>query len=176
MVRPGMTARPARGSVTVGSGGPPWRRGHLLLAARALRGCGLRTSLQMDECQQFSRTLRSENARLKDQLLVCRPRTATMPNARSTIHAGWPLQDEAIERLETQRSSLPGRARSPGSGLPPARIEPGRASPDGRAVEPGRPAPRPGAARAVRPQAHGRGDGDREGPRVTLPRIVDSGP
>ena len=81
---------------------------------------------QMDECQQLSRTLRSENARLKDQLLVLKARTATLPIARSTMPRRLATQDEAIERLERSVQAYQDERSSAGIGLPAACLEPRR--------------------------------------------------
>jgi chromosome segregation ATPase len=55
----------------------------------------------MDECQQQSRTLRSENARLKDQLLVLQTQNRDFADRAVDDSRQLASQQEAIERLET---------------------------------------------------------------------------
>jgi hypothetical protein len=64
-------------------------------------GCALAPRAQMDECQQQSRTLRSENARLKDQLLVLQGQNRDLADRALDDSHQLANQHEAIERLET---------------------------------------------------------------------------
>ena len=172
MVRPGLTRPLERRGLRAWSGAVARLArssfsGGLLLCG----GCALAPRSQVDECHQLSRTLRSENARLKDQLLVLQAQNRDYADRAVDDSRRLASQDEAIERLETQRAGVPGRTSSPGIGLPPACIEPGRnSSPGRRTIEPGVPCPAP-PTRSValkRPAvgaAEDRGDGDREGPR-----------
>jgi chromosome segregation ATPase len=64
-------------------------------------GCALAPRAQMDECQQLSRTLRSENARLKDQVLVLESQNRDYADRALDDSRRLVAQDEAIERLET---------------------------------------------------------------------------
>jgi hypothetical protein len=54
----------------------------------------------MEECQQLSRTLRTENARLKDQLLVLQAQNRDYADRSLDDSRRLADQDEAIERLE----------------------------------------------------------------------------
>jgi hypothetical protein len=63
-------------------------------------GCALAPRSQMDECQQLSRTLRSENARLKDQLLTAESQNQDYAERALDDASRLTRQDEAIERLE----------------------------------------------------------------------------
>jgi hypothetical protein len=63
-------------------------------------GCALAPRSQMDECQQLSRTLRSENARLKDQLLTAESQNQDYAERAVDDASRLTRQDEAIERLE----------------------------------------------------------------------------
>ena len=56
---------------------------------------------QVDECHQLSRTLRSENARLKDQLLVLQTQNRDFADRAEDDSRRLASQDEAIERLES---------------------------------------------------------------------------
>lgn len=64
-------------------------------------GCALAPRAQVDECQQQSRTLRSENARLKDQLLVLQAQNRDYADRALDDSRRLATQDEAIERLES---------------------------------------------------------------------------
>ena len=64
-------------------------------------GCACAPRSQMDECQQLSRTLRSENARLKDQLLVLKEQNRDFADRALDDSRQLASQHEAIERLET---------------------------------------------------------------------------
>ena len=63
-------------------------------------GCAMAPRAQMDECQQVSRTLRSENARLKDQLLTAQSQNSDYAERAVDDARRLARQDEAIERLE----------------------------------------------------------------------------
>jgi len=56
---------------------------------------------QMDECQQVSRTLRSENARLKDQILALQTQNHDYADRALDDSRRLASQDEAIEHLES---------------------------------------------------------------------------
>ena len=70
--------------------------GLILLAS----GCAMAPRAQMEECQQLSRTLRTENARLKDQLLVLQAQNRDYADRSLDDSRRLADQDEAIERLE----------------------------------------------------------------------------
>jgi hypothetical protein len=63
-------------------------------------GCALAPRAQIDECQQQSRTLRSENARLKDQLVALQSQNRDYADRALDDSRRLADQDEAIERLE----------------------------------------------------------------------------
>jgi len=63
-------------------------------------GCALAPRSQLDECQQLSRTLRSENARLKDQLLTAENQNQDYADRAMDDSLRLTRQDAAIERLE----------------------------------------------------------------------------
>jgi hypothetical protein len=63
-------------------------------------GCALAPRSQVDECHQLSRTLRSENARLKDQLLVVQAQNRDYADRAVDDSRRLAAQDEAVERLE----------------------------------------------------------------------------
>ena len=68
---------------------PAVARWLLLLVTLGLApGCAIVPRSQMDECQQVAKTLRSENARLKDRCSRSKARTVILPTGRSTIRAG----------------------------------------------------------------------------------------
>ena len=73
-----------------------WTLGLLVLCA----GCALAPRSQRDECQQLSRTLRSENARLKDQLLTLEAENRDYAERALDDSRRLAAQDEAIERLD----------------------------------------------------------------------------
>jgi chromosome segregation ATPase len=76
--------------------------GILLTGALFLSGgCALAPRAQIDECQQQSRTLRSENARLKDQLLVLQAQNRDYADRALDDSRQLATQDTAIERLES---------------------------------------------------------------------------
>jgi chromosome segregation ATPase len=64
-------------------------------------GCVLAPRAQIDECQQQARTLRSENARLKDQLLVIQGQNRDYADRALDDSRRLATQDQAIERLES---------------------------------------------------------------------------
>jgi hypothetical protein len=63
-------------------------------------GCALAPRSQMEECQQLSRTLRSENARLKDRLLVLQSQNRDYADRALDDSRQLASQQDAIERLE----------------------------------------------------------------------------
>jgi hypothetical protein len=73
-----------------------WLSGLLFLGS----GCAMAPRAQMEECQQLSRTLRTENTRLKDQLLVVQARNRDYADRSLDDSRRLADQDEAIERLE----------------------------------------------------------------------------
>jgi chromosome segregation ATPase len=76
--------------------------GILLTGALFLSGgCALAPRAQIDECQQQSRTLRSENARLKDQLLVLQAENRDYADRALDDSRRLAVQDTSIERLES---------------------------------------------------------------------------
>ena len=64
-------------------------------------GCAMAPRAQMDECQQVSRTLRSENARLKDQILALQTQNHDYADRALDDSRRLASQDEAIEHLES---------------------------------------------------------------------------
>jgi hypothetical protein len=64
-------------------------------------GCALAPRAQIDECQQQARTLRSENANLKDQLLVLQAQNHDYADRALDDSRRLATQDQAIERLES---------------------------------------------------------------------------
>jgi hypothetical protein len=81
-------------------------------------GCALAPRSQVDECHRLSRTLRSENARLKDQVLVLKAQNRDFADRAEDDSNRLAMQDEAIERLETSvRAYQDERVRSDGERL-----------------------------------------------------------
>jgi chromosome segregation ATPase len=75
-------------------------------------GCALAPRAQVDECHQLSRTLRSENARLKDQILVLKAENRDYAERAEDDSRRLAVQDEAIERFESSvRAYQDDRAR-----------------------------------------------------------------
>ncbi len=64
-------------------------------------GCALAPRSQVDECHQLSRTLRSENARLKDQLLVAQAQNRDYADRAEDDSRRLAKLDEAVESYET---------------------------------------------------------------------------
>jgi peptidoglycan hydrolase CwlO-like protein len=64
-------------------------------------GCALAPRSQVDECHQLSRTLRSENARLKDQLLVVQAQNRDYADRAEDDSRRLASQDKAIEQFES---------------------------------------------------------------------------
>ena len=70
---------------------------------------------QLDDCHRLSQTLRSENARLKDQMLACEPEPGLSERAVDDA-AGWPSSRKPISGW--RRASRPtGRAIAARVGL-----------------------------------------------------------
>jgi hypothetical protein len=169
MVRPGSTrsferyGRPARSgrlhalSITLS--------GTLLLCG----GCALAPRSQVDECHQLSRTLRSENARLKDQVLVLQTQNRDYADRAVDDSRRLAIQDEAVERLEMSVRAYQderGRLESAYHQLASSLGET-RAQADERLSQ-ASPAPATDKKRrseATTRNAEDRGDGDREGSR-----------
>ncbi len=64
-------------------------------------GCALAPRSQVEECRQLSRTLRTENARLKDQVLVLQSLNRDFADRAQDDANRLASQDEAIERFES---------------------------------------------------------------------------
>jgi hypothetical protein len=64
-------------------------------------GCALAPRSQVEECHQLSRTLRSENARLKDQLLVAQAQNRDYADRAEDDSRRLASQDDAIEHFES---------------------------------------------------------------------------
>jgi hypothetical protein len=120
--------------------------GFLLIIAS---GCAIVPRSRMDECQQLTQTLRSENARMKDRVLALQGQNRDYAERAVDDAKRLAIQDEAIERLEhsvqayqDERTRLEAAYQQLASSL--AATEP--------AIE-GRPAPSPSsAARSDEPQ------------------------
>ena len=63
-------------------------------------GCEIVPRSRVDECQRLSQTLRSENARLKDQVLLLQSQNRDYAERAVDDARRLAVQDEAIERLE----------------------------------------------------------------------------
>jgi hypothetical protein len=63
-------------------------------------GCAIVPRAQMDECQQLTRTLRSENARLRDRALALQSQNRDYADRAVDDSRRLTVQEEAIERLE----------------------------------------------------------------------------
>jgi len=63
-------------------------------------GCGIVPKSRMDECQQLTQTLRSENARLKDRVLALQGQNRDYAERAVDDARRLATQDDAIERLE----------------------------------------------------------------------------
>jgi hypothetical protein len=75
---------------------------HLFTVGLALCcGCALAPRSQVDECRQLSRTLRTENARLKDRVLVLQSQNRDYADRAQDDANRLASQDEAIERFES---------------------------------------------------------------------------
>lgn len=72
----------------------------LLLAIGCLPGCGIVPRSRMDECQKVSQLLRTENARLKDQLLSAQSQNRDYADRAVNDLRRLTVRDQAIERLE----------------------------------------------------------------------------
>jgi len=62
--------------------------------------CAIVPRERMDECQRVSQTLRSENARLKDQVLALQSQNGDYADRAVDDSRRLAIQDEAIGRLE----------------------------------------------------------------------------
>jgi hypothetical protein len=71
------------------------------LALSLCCGCALAPRSQVEECRQLSRTLRTENARLKDQILGLQSQNRDYADRALDDSNRLATQDEAIERYET---------------------------------------------------------------------------
>jgi hypothetical protein len=72
-----------------------------LMASACSSGCAIVPRSQVDECRQLTRTLRSENARLRDQLLAVQSQNRDYADRAVDDSRRLAVQDEAIERLES---------------------------------------------------------------------------
>ncbi len=73
----------------------------LVLAATALiAGCGMVPRAHVDDCQRLSQTLRSDNARLKDQVLALQDQNRDYAERAVDDARRIAVQDQTIERLE----------------------------------------------------------------------------
>jgi hypothetical protein len=72
----------------------------LLLAAVLLPGCGIVPRSRMEEAQKVSQLLRSENARLKDQVLSLQSQNRDLSDRAVDDLRRLTAREEAIERLE----------------------------------------------------------------------------
>jgi uncharacterized coiled-coil protein SlyX len=80
---------------------PVWMRRLLLLAALgAAPGCSLVPRASMDECQRLSQMLRTDNARLKDQVLALQSQNRDYAERAVDDSRRLALQEETIDRLE----------------------------------------------------------------------------
>jgi hypothetical protein len=77
-------------------------RYHVVLGCLLLlpAGCSVVPRAQFDECQQLSRTLRGENARLKDQVLGLQGQNRDYADRAVDDQRRLAARDQAIERLE----------------------------------------------------------------------------
>jgi hypothetical protein len=88
------------------------RRVTIAAALFVCGGCALAPRAQVDECHQLSRTLRSENARLRDQLLVSQAQNRDFADRAEDDSRRLASQDEAIAQFETSvRAYQDDRAR-----------------------------------------------------------------
>ena len=94
---------------------PPVRMRWLwfLAALVVSSGCSLVPRASMDECQRLSQMLRTDNARLKDQVLALQSQNRDYAERAVDDSRRLAIQDETIERLEhsvqayqTDRSKL----------------------------------------------------------------------
>ncbi len=73
----------------------------LMIVATAFSpGCGIVPRSRMDECQKLSQLLRSENARLKDQVLALQSENRDYADRAVDDLRRLTVRDQAIERLE----------------------------------------------------------------------------
>lgn len=81
-------------------GGRSLARLATLFFALASCGCAIVPRSQFDECKQLARTLRSENARLRDRVLALQSQNRDYADRAVDDARRLTTQDEAIERLE----------------------------------------------------------------------------
>ncbi len=72
----------------------------LLFASTLLPGCGIVPRSRMDECQQLSQLLRTENARLKDRVLALQSQNRDYGDRAVDDLRRLTARDRAIARLE----------------------------------------------------------------------------
>ena len=134
-------------------------------AFAAARGC---TAQQLDECHQISRTLRSENAALKDQLLTAQAQNRDYADRAVDDSRRLATQDQVIERLEKsvqgyqdERAQLESAFQQLASSLgEPRALANSRPS----AVSPAASANEKQPPQSSRRKAQDRGDEDQSGP------------
>ncbi len=78
----------------------PIRRLLPIVTLVAAAGCTIVPRSQFDECKQLAKTLRSENARLKDRVLALQSQNRDYADRAVDDSRRLTVQDEAIERLE----------------------------------------------------------------------------
>jgi chemotaxis protein MotB len=71
----------------------------LLAVLSPSTGCAIVPRSRFDECKQLSRTLRSENARLKDQVFALQSQNRDYAERAVDDARRLAIQDESIERL-----------------------------------------------------------------------------
>jgi hypothetical protein len=76
------------------------RRWLLVLCVLTGAGCAAVPRSRVDECQRVAQTLRSENARLKDQVLAAHSQNRDSADRAVDDARRLALQDEALARLE----------------------------------------------------------------------------
>ena len=77
------------------------RFGALLTATVLTAGCGMVPRAHLDECQRLGQTLRSDNARLKDQVLALQDNNRDYAERAVDDVRRIALQDETIGRLQS---------------------------------------------------------------------------
>jgi hypothetical protein len=78
----------------------PGRFALVALASILISGCAIVPRAQLDDCQRLSRTLRSENARLKDQVLALQSQNRDYADRAVDDLRRLAARDQAIEQLE----------------------------------------------------------------------------
>ncbi len=78
----------------------PWLSLAVLLASGTLPGCGIVPRSRMEESQKVSQLLRTENARLKDQVLSLQSQNRDLADRAVDDLRRLTAHEQAIERLE----------------------------------------------------------------------------